>query len=112
MRAVVGGCCLPCIYALLPGKSQGAYTTMWGKIRNILGEDADKERLVTMDCDRDAINAVGETFPRTAVAGCYFHLWQSVYRRAQCLGLAEKFGARDEFKLRVKKLPALAILPL
>ena len=65
-----------------------------------------------MDFERAAINADEATFPRATVAGCYFHLGQSVYRRVQGLGLAEKFGADDEFKLRVKKLSALAFFPL
>ena len=64
-----------------------------------------------MDFERAAINAVEETFPQATVAGCYFHLGQSVYRRVQGLGLTEQFGADGEFKLRVKKLAALAFLP-
>ena len=112
IHAVVDGYCLPCIYALLPGKSQGVYNTMWGRIRELVGEHADKERLVTMDFERASINAVEAAFPQVAVGGCFFHLGQAVYRRVQSLGLAEKYGSDDEFKLRVKKLSALAFLPL
>ena len=64
-----------------------------------------------MDCERAAINAVDATFHQAAAAGCYFHLGQSVYRRVQGLGLAEKFGAGDEFKRSAKKLTALAFFP-
>ena len=38
VRALVGGYCLPCVYALIPGKSQEVYTTMWEQIRVLAGE--------------------------------------------------------------------------
>ena len=112
IHAVSEGYCIPCIYALLPGKSQGAYETMWGQVRELVGEDADKRRVLTVDFERASINAFEATFPDSVAAGCYFHLGQSVYRRAKLLGLAGKFGADDDSKLRVKKLSALAYLPL
>ena len=81
-------------------------------MRELVGEDADKRRVLTVDFERASINAFEAAFPDSVAAGCYFHLGQSVYRRVQLLGLAGKFGADDEFKLRVKKLSALAFLPL
>ena len=112
IHAVSSGYCIPHIYALLPGKSQGAYATMWGQVRDLVGDEADRERLPTVDFERAAINAFGETPPQSKVAGCYFHLGQSVFRRVQNLGIAVKFGAYDDSNLRVKKLSALAPPPL
>ena len=111
IHAVSDGYCLPCIYALLHGKSQWAYETMRGQGREIVGEDAGKRRVLTVDFERASINAFEAAFPDSVAAGCYFHLGQSVYRRVQLLGLAGKFGAEDEFKLRVEKLSALAFPP-
>ena len=42
IHAVSSGYCIPCIYALLPGKSQGAHATMWGQVRDLVGDDADR----------------------------------------------------------------------
>ena len=82
VHAVVGGYCLPCIYALLPDKSQGAYLRMWQEIRNLLGPEEDgRERLVTTDFGRAAINAFLDTSPQSEVAGCFFHLGQSSITR-------------------------------
>ena len=83
---------------------------MRGQVRDLVGDEAERGRLLTADFGRAAINASGETFPQSAVAECYFHIAQSV-RRVQNLGLAVKFGADDDFKLRVKKLSALAFPP-
>ena len=112
IHAASPGYSVPCIYALLPVKSQGAYATMWEQVRNLVGEDADRKRLLTVDFGRAAINAFEETFPNSEVAGCCFHLCQSAFRRVQNLGLSAKFGADGDFKLRVKKLSALAFLPV
>ena len=43
-RAVSPGYCVPCIYALLRGGIQGAYATIWGDMRDLACEDADRER--------------------------------------------------------------------
>ena len=66
--AAVDGYCLPRIYALLPGIPQDKYTTMWGGIRNPVGEDSDKARLVTMNFEGFSINAAVATFPNAAAA--------------------------------------------
>ena len=84
---------------------------MWGQVRDIAGNDADRERLRMVDFESAAINAPGETFPKSTVAGCYFHLGQSVFRRVQNPGLAEKFGEDDDFEHRVGKLPEPAAPP-
>ena len=112
VHAVTEGYCLPCVYALLPNKTQEAYTRMWGEIRVLLGDDYDKERVVTVDFERAAINALTETFPHATVAGCYFHLGQSHYRKVGEHGLSQKYLSNEEFRLRVKQLSALAFLPL
>ena len=84
---------------------------MWEQIRVLAGEGAGAERLVAMDFERSPINALDATFPYAAVDGCYFYLGQAVYRRAQAIGLASKFGSDGESKMRVEKLSALAPPP-
>ena len=65
-----------------------------------------------MDFERASINAFAETFPASSVAGCIFHLGQSLYRKVQQIGLSGKYQVDEDFRLRVKTLSALAFLPL
>ena len=102
----------PCVYAPLPNKTHETYARMWGEVRAFLGGDYDKERLVAVDFERGSINALTATFPQPAVAGRYFHLGQSHYRKVIEHGLSPKCMANEEFRLRVKQLSALAFLPL
>ena len=58
-------------------------------------------------------NAPAETFPAvSSVAGCIFHLGQSLHRKVQQIGLSGKYQVDEDFRLRVKTLSALAFLPL
>ena len=111
-REVAFGYCAPCIYANLPGESQGAYSAMWGQARALAGEGADGGRLLTVDFARESINAFDGKFSHPAVAGCYFRLCLSVFRRVQILGRAGEFWAGDGFKLLPGTVPALALRPL
>ena len=82
------------------------------QIREMVGEDyADAARMATVDFERASINAVAATFPEARIAGCYFHLGQSVYRRVQRLGLQGKYEANEDFRLGVKMLSAIAFPP-
>ena len=112
IRAAIEGYCLPCVYALLPNKSQGAHKRMWGEIKNLIGEEADRDRICTMDFGRASISAFTEAFQASSVVGCIFHLWQSLYRKVQQIGISGKYQAGGGFRLRVKTLSALAFPPL
>ena len=65
-----------------------------------------------MDFERASIDAYLGTFPESSVAGRIFHLGQALYRKAQEIGLSEKYKASDDFRLRVKTIAALAFLPI
>ena len=110
-RALAEGRCLPCVYAILPGNPQRAYAAIrGGEIRALVGEGAGAERLVALDFERPSLNFIDATPPYAEVVGCYFYLGQSVFWRQQGIGIAAKFRSGDEFKIRVKKLTALAFL--
>ena len=49
IHPVSSGYCMPCISALMPNKSQGAYATIWGQARDLAGDDADRERFLAVD---------------------------------------------------------------
>ena len=85
---------------------------MWRQIRALVGEEEeDAARMVTVDFERASINAVAAMFRDARIAGCYFHIGQSVYRMVQRLGLQGNYEANEDFRLRVKMLSALAFLP-
>ena len=44
--------------------------------------------------------------------GCLFHFGQSVWRQIQAKGLAKKYQGEENFRLSVKKLLALAFVPI
>ena len=106
IHSVSQGYCIPCVYALLPNKTQEKYTRMWGEVRVLLGDDYGKERLATVEFERAAINALTATFPQSAVTGGYFHLWQSRSRKVVEHGLSQKYMANEEFRLRANQLTA------
>ena len=63
------------------------------------------------DFEKAAMNAFEDSFPAAEIAGCYFHLGQSAWRRIQSLGLSVKYREEPTFALRVRRLLALAFVP-
>ena len=47
-----------------------------------------------------------------SLLGCLFHFGQCVWRHVQDNGLAKKYQEHDDFRSNIKKLIALAYLPL
>ena len=48
----------------------------------------------------------------TCFLGCLFHFGQRVWRQVQSKGLSTKYQQDENFRLNVKKLIALAFLPV
>ena len=69
IHAVAQGYFIHCVYALLPNKTQETYNRMWGAFMARLGGDYDQERLVTVDFERAASNALTATCPHSSVSG-------------------------------------------
>jgi hypothetical protein len=44
--------------------------------------------------------------------GCLFHFGQCLWREVQSLGLQDKYSNDDKFRMNVKKLKALAFVPV
>ena len=63
------------------------------------------------DFELAAINAFKSCFPDADIAGCYFHLGQSAWRKIQNLGLSERYSQEPDFALRFRKFLALAFVP-
>lgn len=100
---------IPCLYILLPNKTEATYTRL---LHNLVAIEHNlRPETVLMDFECAAKNAFEATFPNTAVKGCLFHLTQSIYRKAQALGLQTDYQENQDVKMAIRMLPALAFVP-
>jgi len=113
LHAYFGGITYPCVYALLPGKNEEIYNKMLYEVLQLIppGLSCNPVTIMT-DFEKAAMNAFQRNFPSAEVAGCYFHLGQSVWRRIQNLGLAARYREDAAFAIRVRRFLALAFVPL
>ena len=64
------------------------------------------------DYEQGAFNAMLEVFPGIGKEGCFFHLCKQLDFQVKDLGLMPKYRQDDVLNLRVKKLAALAFVPV
>lgn len=78
--------------AFLPGRTQAIYTELFTQLRSALmaelGSIGDG-KLILMDCEIAAHNAVEAVFPEFRVRSCYFHFTKNVLDYAKTKGLTE-----------------------
>ena len=106
LHALVLGDVIPCLYALLPNKTEATYNRFLQEI-SAFSPDLQPES-ITMDYEKGAMNAVSATFPTASIHGCFYHLAQSVNRQIQELGLQERYRTDDELALTSRMLPSLS----
>ena len=115
IRAPLGESAVTCVYALLPGKSQEVYETMFSAIQDKceeLGFGADPLHIVT-DFEQAVIRVVRATFgEHVSHRGCFYHLTQSTWRKVQELGMVELYKSNDDVKLICGMIDGLAFLPV
>ncbi|KAK3889025.1 hypothetical protein Pcinc_006901, partial [Petrolisthes cinctipes] len=113
LHAYYDGVTYPCVYALLPGKSELVYRKMLDKILDLIPIDTvPNPASVMTDFEKAAMKAFECSFPAAEIAGCFFHLGQSAWRHIQSLGLSAQYKEQPTFALRVRRLLALAFVPL
>jgi len=66
---------------------------------------------ILLDFESAAVNAFRSAFPNATVAGCYFHLTQSVIRKVNQSVMKEDCEKNDSLRLAIRYLPALAMFP-
>ena len=64
------------------------------------------------DFEKGAFLAAVEVFPGIASEGCFFHLSKRLDYHVKSLGLMQKYKDDTDFRIRVKKLAALAFIPV
>ena len=67
---------------------------------------------VVLDFELASINAFQTEFPNIEVKGCYFHFNQSLWKHVQSLGIVRAYRNDRRVKKLIKKIMALAFLPL
>lgn len=113
IHAMKNGYTVPCVYALLPNKHKETYTRLFTQLKAWLEPVAALQfSHFLADYEQGAYLAVVDVFPGVDVEGCFFHLCKRLDFHVKQLGLMAKYQDDLEFKLRVKKLAALAFLPL
>jgi hypothetical protein len=65
-------------------------------------------------CDYEiaSISAFKYHFTSLEIRGCFFHFCQSIYRKVNTIGFSETYKTNDNFKLWVRGLMSLALVPL
>lgn len=109
IHALVGEKTIPCIFAMLPSKSERVYLKLFRWI-----QDYDKQikpNFVLIDFEIAAKKALEKVFVGVLVNGCYFHFSQCLQRKLQKLGLKNLYEENACFRNRIKFLKALAFVP-
>ena len=91
---------LPCVFALLPSKTETVYaqffTTVCNPVRNNNGNDPDG---FLVDFETAMINAIRNVLPQTDISGCFFHLLSNLWKHIQRAGLQERYMNDPQFGL-------------
>lgn len=110
LHVLVQDTVIPCVYALLPNKTAATYTRFWNALCESSGKTFQPQSILT-DFEQAAFRAIETAFPETRIAGCLFHLGQSLWRKIQQNGLTDEYVKCEETRSLLKSLLALAFLP-
>ena len=97
IRIQIGGFFPPCLYALLPNKTEQTYSKLLKAI-SFVYVNAQPSRIL-LDFQRAAVNAFTSAFPESSINGCYFHLCQAFFRKVNELGLKKVYENNCEVSL-------------
>jgi len=75
----------PLIHCFLPSKTESCYIKMWANIKNLCMEleQVLTIKIIHLDFEIAAHNAVQKTFTGVKVKGCRFHFGQALWRKIQ-----------------------------
>ena len=108
IHAQINGRILPCIYALLPNKTEETYTRLFREVEQHV---ANSPTDILMDFERAALNSVGQVYPNTEFKGCFYHFSSNIWKHIQNLGLQNHYQDDENFALWLRMLSALAFVP-
>ncbi|CAM4830841.1 unnamed protein product [Rotaria magnacalcarata] len=100
---------IPLVYGLLVGKKTTDYDHFF---RRIMDEDDFDPETILSDFEAATIKSINSLFPNIVHKGCLFHFGQCIWRQIQSHGLQKKYQEDKSFHLGIKKLIALAFVPV
>ncbi|KAL8621483.1 hypothetical protein ACOMHN_058244 [Nucella lapillus] len=114
IHAVSNGHFVTLVYCLMRDKSRHSYHQLFEVVKRKMAEvdlvfSPDE---IMSDFESGLIPAVRHNFPNTRHKGCYFHHSQAIWRRVQQLGLQAVYQEDDRVKTFIRKLMAIAFLPV
>ena len=109
VHALTGTNVFPCIYALLPNKTQVTYNRLFRELSAVTNGASPTS--VLMDFEKAALNAFEVVHPNTEIVGCFFHLCKSIWKKIQGSGLQQWYQDDDDFSLHARMIMALAFVP-
>ena len=96
----------PCIYFLLPNKTEDTYRRMMATVKRLVPNDTPDT--ILLDFEVAVRNAFRDAFPNADVD--FFHLTQSVVRKVAGLGLIHRYETDIQFATLVKCLSCLSFV--
>ncbi|KAL3853327.1 hypothetical protein ACJMK2_016875 [Sinanodonta woodiana] len=109
VHALVTGSIVPCLFVLLPNKTQVTYCRLFEEIKVL--QPQVHPTTITMDFEKAAINAATECFANVEIHGFFFHLAQNIFRKIQSVGRQDQYQNDENFALSIWMIAALAFVP-
>lgn len=113
LHAYDRGLYVPCVFCLLPSKTENVYRDMFTSIRNMCAEQNHVLQIqsIHLDFEKAAHVAVQAVWPHVHIKCCHFHLSQSWYRKIASVGLGDEYKTADsEIGLWLKRFFGLSFL--
>lgn len=111
IHAQVNDQILPCIFGLLPSKTEMIYNRFFIEVCNAVRNLGHDPVDILVDFERAAINAIQTQIPGAHAYGCFYHLCSNIWKHIQEAGLQAHYVADDEFSIHLRMIAALAFVP-
>ena len=115
LMALYGGIYVPCLFGLLPDKTEDSYIRLFGMIwayndKNNLPNNFENQFFMC-DFERAIRSSFLLYWPHTRVLGCYFHFSQCVWKKVKKNGFQNIYEKHDQFNALVRRMSALPFAP-
>lgn len=89
VHALDSGRSFPCIYGLLPNKTEEPYSTLWQELVNVVQHNPDD---IITDFEIASIDTAAANVPGIEMKGCSYHLSANFWKRIHQAGLQERYA--------------------
>lgn len=101
---------IPLVYILTPFKTEEGYNNLFNVLKQC--ETRLNPISISIDFEMGMIKAFQKNFPNAKIVGCFFHYGQCLWRRVQASGSQKMYNDDLGFAKCIKKLIALAFVPV